>query len=45
VPGAAVVLRARGAIAAAAGFALADAAWGLTFGMMATDTLAHGLAA
>ena len=43
--GAAVVLRARGAIAAAAGFALADAAWGLTLGMVATDSVAHGVAA
>jgi len=43
--GAAVVLRWRGAIAAAAGFALAGLAFGLPAGAVATDAIAHGLAA
>lgn len=42
---AAVVLRWRGAIAAAAGFAVAGFIWGLPAGMVATDAIAHGLAA
>ena len=43
--GAAVVLRLRGAMAVAAGFAIAGTVWGLPFAMMATDSVAHGLAA
>ena len=43
--GAAVVLRTPGAVAAAVGFAVAGSAWGLTSGAVATDAIAHGLAA
>ena len=42
---AAVVLRGPGALAAAAGFALAGLAWGLGPSVAAIDALAHGLAA
>jgi signal transduction histidine kinase len=43
--GAAVVLRTRGAVAAAVGFALAGSIWGLSLGVVATDAVAHGTAA
>ena len=43
--GAAVVLRLRGASAVAAGFAIAGVVWGLPVAMVATDAIAHGLAA
>ena len=43
--GAAVVLRLCGASAVAAGFAIAGVVWGLPVAMVATDAIAHGLAA
>ena len=43
--GAAVVLRWRGVIAVAAGYAIAGLAWGLSVGTLATDATAHSLAA
>jgi signal transduction histidine kinase len=43
--GAGVLLRVPRAIAAAAGFALAGAVWGLPLSMVAADAIVHGLAA
>ena len=43
--GAAVVLRWRGAIAASLGFAVAGFVWGLAVNLVATDAIAHGVAA
>jgi signal transduction histidine kinase len=40
-----LVLRRAGALAAVAGFAIADLAWGLTAGETATDAVGHGMAA
>src|SRR5687768_9499751 len=40
-----LVLRRAGALAAVAGFAIGDLAWGLTPGEAATDAIGHGIAA